>query len=159
MKYWSFWYFWSIFFLILTALCNFETRIPICQNLRSRAEWDHGLPWLPLCVLLHPWLGHPLCPQASYSSRMGSSLPACMLSQGRTNVCPHPLAGPCWFLQSISEVVSCFCKVPQLCLGSGGSLEERHLLVLQPIWAARGSRNGVSRPSEKAWPWQVPGRF
>lgn len=41
MKYWSFWYFWSIF--ILATMCNINTQIPVYQNQRSHAEQDHSL--------------------------------------------------------------------------------------------------------------------
>lgn len=121
MKYWSFSYFWSIFFLILAAMCNFETQIPVCQNQRSCAERDHRLPQLLLHVLLHSWPGQRLGPQPSYSSGMGNSLWTRMSNHGVTNLCPHPLAGPWWFLQRISEAVSSVCKVPLLCPGSRGS--------------------------------------
>lgn len=60
MKYWSFWYFWSIFILISATMCNINTQIPVYQRQRSHAEQDHrttAFCWLQLHVLLHPWLG------------------------------------------------------------------------------------------------------
>lgn len=102
MKYWSFWCFLSIFSLTLAAMCNFDTRIPVSQNQRSHAEQDHSNPWLLFHILLCPWLGQQLCPQPAYTSGTGSSLWNFTLSQGVTNLCPHPLAG-LW----------CFCREPQ----------------------------------------------
>lgn len=161
MKYWSFWYFLSIFSLILAAICNFETRIPVSQNQSSRAEQDHSNPWLLFCILPCPWLGQQLCPQPAYTSGTGSSLWNFTLSQGVTNLCLHPLAGSWWFPQRVSEAVF---SVPQLCPGCRGSPEERHLLALQPgsgsaVWTARDSRNGVCSASKKVWPQQVFGRL
>lgn len=152
MKYWSFWYFWSIFFLIFATMCNINTHIPVYQNQRSHAEQDHSLllgsSSTSSCT--SGWASGSGC-----SSGMGSSVWTHSASWAVTHLCPHPLAGPWWFLQKQFPLSA-------QCLGSWGSLEEKHFHVLQPgtaIRTARDGRNGICSASEKAWPQHISSRF
>lgn len=162
MKYWSFWYFWSIFVLIFASMCNINIQIPVYQNQRSHAEQDYSLLHSLGSSSTSSWASGP-----GYNSGMGSSLWTHTASWAVTHLCPHPFARP----PCSEDVRGSFLCLQSACsletawrksISVSCSLEENHFYDLQSgitIWTARNGRNGDYSASEKVWPQHVSSRF
>lgn len=96
MKYWSFWYFWSNFALILAAMCNINTQIPVYQNQRSHAEQITAF-----CLAPAPHPPAPLAGPVVLATALGWAV-----------ACEHTQRAGDWYISALTPLLghNGFCR-------------------------------------------------
>lgn len=112
-------------------MCNFETLIPVCQNQRSCKEQDPSLCnscSVSSCTLVGPAALLPAWGQLWNGQQPSSTHTNPGIDESLVPPFSWTMMGSAEYLRGAFFHL----RVSQLCPGSRGSPEERHLLLLQP---------------------------